>query len=124
MDHDLMSLGNLAGGRAVARFDDELAHVLENIADPNTEAKTPRAITLRVVFKPDEERRNVDIAISAMSKTAPTKVVKTVARFGIGPQGPVAVEDTGRQMPLFPKEERDPNKVLEHPAAAGEKKEA
>lgn len=115
MDAAKMSLTNLAGGKTAARFDDELAKVLENIADPNTEAKAVRVITLRVALKPDDERRHLDVIIAATSKMAPTKLVKTVARFGIGPNGPVAVEDAAQQLPLFPPEERDPNKVVDMP---------
>lgn len=123
MDLITMSLSNLAGGKANARFDDELGKVLENIVDPNTAPKAPRVITLRVVLRPDEERRNLEVDIAVTSKVAPTKTVKTFARCGIGPQGVVAVEDTSRNGDLFPPEARDPKKVLDMPAAPAKGKE-
>lgn len=115
MEMTKMSLANLGGQKAIERFDDELAKVFENIADPNTDPKAVRVITLRVSIKPDEDRRNLDVVIAAASKMAPTRVVKTFARFGIGPDGPVAVEDAARQQELFPREPRDPKKVVDMP---------
>ncbi len=112
MVRESMSLATLARGAAVERFDDELAKVLENIADPNTAPKAARSITLKVVIQPDEDRKELGIAISATSKVASTKVVKAFARFGIGPSGPVAIEDMSRQQPLFPPEDEDPGKVV------------
>ena len=118
-----MSLSNLASGKAAARFDDELGKMLENIVDPNTSAKAPRVINLRVVLRPDEDRRNLDVDIAVTSRVAPVKVVKSFARCGIGPDGPVAVEDTARNGELFPPEKRDPKKVLEMPAVPANGKE-
>ena len=118
-----MSLSNLAAGKASARFDDEPGKVLENIVDPNTAPKAPRVITLRVVLRPDEERRNLEVDIAVTSKVAPTKTVKTFARCGIGPEGVVAVEDTSRNGDLFPPEQRDPKKVLDMPVAPANGKE-
>ncbi len=97
--------------------------MLENIVDPNTTATAVRVITLRGAIKPDEDRRNLDVAIAATSKMAPTKVVKTFARCGVGPNGPVAVEDTAKQQELFPPEPRDPEKVLDMPAKPANGKE-
>lgn len=116
MEEEKLSLATLAAGKAVARFDDELAKILENIGDPNTAAQAVRTVTLKVSIRPDEERRNLEVFIAATSKMAPTHVVKAWARFGVGPKGPVALEDTQRQQSLFPPEQRDPKKVIDMPA--------
>lgn len=51
-----LSLVNLGGGAAVEMFDEALEKVLENILDPNTEAKTKRVITLKMTISPAENR--------------------------------------------------------------------
>jgi hypothetical protein len=51
-----VSLVTIGGGAAVELFDDALKEALRNIADPNTEAKTPRDIVLKVRIRPSESR--------------------------------------------------------------------
>ncbi len=51
-----VSLATLGGGAAEELFQVELAKVLSNIADPNTESQTPREILLKVRIKPNKDR--------------------------------------------------------------------
>ena len=69
---DKVSLTNLGGGAAVELFDNELALVLDNIQDPNTEARKVRKITLEITIKPDNDRSFGEVMIQAKSAIAPS----------------------------------------------------
>lgn len=71
----LASLGSLARGAAVERFDDALARVVENIVDPNTDADAAREITLKVKFKPNKSRTMAAFEIKCDPKLAPPSSV-------------------------------------------------
>ena len=53
---ETLTLENLGNGAAVELFDEALEKVLKNIMDPNTDPKAERSITMKVTFKPDENR--------------------------------------------------------------------
>ncbi len=64
-----LDLANLANGAAPELFKRELVDVLRNIADPNTDAKTVRSITLEVRFYPNAQRDTIGIELGCKSKT-------------------------------------------------------
>lgn len=66
----LMEIGR---GAAVERFDLALQKVLDNIQDPNTDAKKPRAVVLKITITPDEDRGVGKYTIEAQEKLAPIK---------------------------------------------------
>ena len=68
---DPMSLTNLGDGAAIEQFDEELQKVLDNIVDPNTEAKQVRKIILTVSIKPDDDRSIGEICIECDSRKGP-----------------------------------------------------
>lgn len=76
---DLLSIG---GGAALELFGSELQRVMENIRDPNTEAKGTRKITLEFLFKPNEHREMVSTLISAKSTLAASRPVSEVLWVG------------------------------------------
>lgn len=96
---DINTIGN---GAAVEKFAIELARVLDNIRDPNTQATAKRKIVMEWVFEPDEDREKVITAISARAVFASTKpsgdvmfvgrqdgsTVATVMHGAAGPQDP------------------------------------
>ena len=53
---ETLTLANLGDGAALEKFNAELEKVFADIMDPNTEATEPRSITMKIIFKPDEER--------------------------------------------------------------------
>jgi hypothetical protein len=77
-----INLATLGGGVMAARFDEELAKVVENILDLNTEATRKREIVLRVSIKPTADRNMGVIGISADSKLAPVTSFATKGFFG------------------------------------------
>jgi hypothetical protein len=84
---DLQTLG---AGAAAEKFAAELAAVLENIRDPNTEAEAKRKIVLEFVFVPTSDRERVAVGISARSAFAATKPTSDVMFVGSQQGEPVA----------------------------------
>lgn len=72
-----ISLENLAAGGVAERIDHELAKVLENLADPNTDHKKARKMKIELVFKANEKRDVSVVAIKANSTLAPARDLET-----------------------------------------------
>src|SRR5262245_46253480 len=81
-DEHLVNLETLGSGACNELFDDAFQKVLDNIADVNTSAKTAREVNLKVILKPDEDRRFATIAIQASAKLAPAKPFATAVFIG------------------------------------------
>lgn len=100
-EQKFVSLATLADGALGELFDAELQRVLQNVADPNTDPEQIRTITLTVKVKPNEEREIGDVTVSAASKLAALKKVKTVIYMGRQAGKLVAVESNPKQQGLF-----------------------
>lgn len=72
-----IDLSNLAGGAIAERFNVELSKVLENIADPNTDPKKARSLTVKLTFKADEERDIANVSIETKTALASAKTLET-----------------------------------------------
>jgi hypothetical protein len=72
-----IDLSNLAGGAIAERFNLELVKVLENIADPNTDPKKARTVTVKLTFKADEERDITNVSIETKASLVSAKNVET-----------------------------------------------
>ena len=96
-----VTLSNLADGAADELFIDALAKVMDNIADPNTDHKAKRAITLQFTITADEERRVGDISVACSTKLAGVRGIKVGVYFGTENGLKVAVE-APRQQDMFP----------------------
>lgn len=99
------TLDTLANGALLELFGAELARVLTNIQDPNTDHKAKREISLRITFKPNEARDVTDINVAASCKLAGIKPVHSMLFIGKQNGQLVAVESNPKQPGLF-----DPNK--------------
>lgn len=66
----VVTLDNIAGGRAASAFERNLAEVLTDIDDPNTSPKAARKITIEIVFKPDENRGTASVEVRSRVKLA------------------------------------------------------
>lgn len=95
-------LSGIAGGALEERWQLELERVLQNIADPNTDAKKARVITLKVTIKPTEERNVGDVTIEASSKVSAQKSVATLIYMGRTAKGVQAVEHSPLQLTFDP----------------------
>ncbi|WP_163583308.1 replication terminator protein [Gracilibacillus saliphilus] len=74
----IVDLNAFANGEVAARFNYELQQLLENIADPNTDHKKARKLTMTLTLKPNEAREIVDTSIQVKSSPAPRKDVGSV----------------------------------------------
>lgn len=81
-NEEAMSLENLGDGAAIEMFNDELQKILDNIVDPNAQAKKDRKIVLTVTIKPDEDRQIGDILIECQGKTAASRAYATRCVIG------------------------------------------
>lgn len=76
------TLSTLKGGALEERFQEGLKEVAMNIADPNTEARLKRKITLEITFSPNEGRDHAAIAIAVKTKLQPYMEVNGELFFG------------------------------------------
>lgn len=72
-----VTLDTIGGGALSELFGAELARILANIADPNTDATTKRAISITVSFKPKADREIADVELKCGSKLAGIMTVST-----------------------------------------------
>ncbi|PSK11689.1 replication terminator protein [Brevibacillus porteri] len=73
----MIDLTDFAGGAVTERFNQELQKALENIADPNTDPKKSRTVTVKVTLKADENRDIADVDITTSSSLVAAKPVLT-----------------------------------------------
>ena len=106
-----VSLATLNNGAAIEQFDNELAAVLQNILDPNTDPEAKREVVLRVGIKPAENRRHADVSIQASSKMAPARESRTVFFLGNKKGRAVAAERDLNQMSFLDEEFEKPQLI-------------
>jgi len=76
---DKLTFSTLAGGGLEEKLQYALKEIAENIADPNTDAKKTRKMTMTLTFKPNESRMisNLDIDVKT-SLVAPVGISTTL----------------------------------------------
>lgn len=89
---DKLSMSNMARGALSEQFEVELEKVLENIVDPNTDAKKTRKITISMEFKPNDKRNMAQIKCQAKSSLVPANTVETAILINKGKDSIVAAE--------------------------------
>lgn len=95
---NMINLEKFAGGALAEKFNIGLKEVLENIADPNTEAKKKRKMTVELTFAPDEERELSIVDIVVKTKLEPTKAVATKIIIDKDGQGGVIASEYNNQL--------------------------
>ena len=115
MDNRL-SIATLRRGSVVEMVDEAIQQVLENVADPNTEAESKRKVTLTLTFAPDKEREQMGVAIAVKAAMAPQAIVTTTAFLAHTRDGIVGAEYDPRQPGLF--QEEDAENVADFKEAA------
>src|SRR5687768_11127103 len=97
-----VTLENLAGGGAAEMFEAAIAQVVENVLDPNTDAKSARKITLEVTIRPTStDRRQSSARVSVKTKLAPANDLTTTLYMGKVGEKYIAAGIDRRQIPLF-----------------------
>mgnify|MGYP000868145891 CR=1 FL=1 len=94
-----VNLANLTRGALMEQFNTELEKVIENIADPNTEAKKARKITINITLKPNENRNIVAVEVQTKSTLAPANKVETNLFIDKDKDGNLAVAEIYNEIP-------------------------
>lgn len=95
-----INIEQFSNGELTQQINRELEAVARNIADPNTEAKTARKITVTITMKPNEQRDFITTSITTKSTLAPT--LGAVTALGIRKDlksGEIEVGEIGNQIP-------------------------
>lgn len=71
-----INIEQFSNGELTQQINREMEAVARNIADPNTEAKTARKITVTITMKPNEQRDFITTSITTKSALAPTLKIK------------------------------------------------
>lgn len=95
---NMINLEKFAGGALAEKFNMGLKEVLENIADPNTEAKKKRKLTVELTFNPDEERELSLVDILVKTKLEPPKAVATKILIDKDGQGGIIASEYNNQL--------------------------
>lgn len=95
----MINLESLADGAVSEKVNIALKEVLANIADPNTEWKTKRKLTVDITFVAQEDRELALLDIQTKTKLAPPKSVGTKIIIGTDGKGGVIASEFGKQLP-------------------------
>ena len=93
------SILQMARGAFVERVDYEMHKVIDNILDPNTKATAKRKITLTIELTPDDERRQIQVSVTAKSTLAPTNPVTTSLYVTGDQNGELTIVEAVPQVP-------------------------
>lgn len=104
-----LSLDNIGLGALKEQFGIELQKVLENISDPNTDAKKARKVTISVTLKPNEKRNIAMMSLQAKCSLVPSGAIETEIYIDRDKNGEVIAEELHGQLPGQMKMEFPPN---------------
>ncbi|WP_029185605.1 hypothetical protein [Streptococcus suis] len=77
-----LDLSSIADGGLQEKLNNELARVIENILDPNTDPTVKREVSIKLVLKPNDQRNSVDTIMEVKSKLAPQVKLSTTILVG------------------------------------------
>jgi hypothetical protein len=77
MAQQIIDLNDFANGALAERLNIEIQKTLDNIADPNTDGKAKRKVTVTLTFKSNENRRVTDVSVQAKTTLAPARDIET-----------------------------------------------
>ena len=109
------SILDMAQGAIKERVDYEMARVVDNILDVNTDATKKRSLTITLELIPDSSRQQISVKTVAKSKLEPTNPVVTSLYITGDSNGEVTVVEMVPQVPGqqgFGGDEQDEPKVL------------
>ena len=95
-----INIEQFSNGELTQQINREMEAVARNIADPNTEAKTSRKITVTITLKPNEQRDFITTSITTKSTLAPTLGAVTALEIRKDlKSGDIEVGEIGNQIP-------------------------
>jgi hypothetical protein len=93
------SVLEMARGAIAERADYEMARIIDNILDVNTNPSKKRTLTIQLDILPDAERKNLRMMCTAKSKLEPTHPVATALYVTHDENGEFAVVELTPQVP-------------------------
>lgn len=84
-----IDLNTFANGALAERANEELQRILENIADPNTDAKKKRKLTLSITLSADNKRDVILTNVMAKSTLAPAEPIEAKILMDLDNHGKV-----------------------------------
>ncbi len=98
---DISSLHDFNQGVVQEQFSREWPKILKNIADPATEPKMKRKLTIDIEIVPSEDRSSAKVLVKAKSTLAPVKSDESVIFMELTNGGVVAMaKEAEKQLPL------------------------
>lgn len=95
----IINLETLAEGGLTEKVNMALQDVLNNIADPNTDYKVKRKLTVDITFVSQEDRELALLDIQTKTKLAPPKSIGTKIVIGTDGKGGIMASEFGKQIP-------------------------
>ena len=95
----IINLETLAEGGLTEKVNMALREVLNNIADPNTDYKVKRKLTIDITFISQEDRDLALLDIQTKTKLAPPKSIGTKIVIGSDGKGGIMASEFGKQIP-------------------------
>ena len=95
----IINLETLAEGGLTEKVNMALQDVLNNIADPNTDYKVKRKLTVDITFVSQEDRELALLDIPTKTKLAPPKSIGTKIVIGTDGKGGIMASEFGKQIP-------------------------
>ena len=95
----IKSLSDLMDGGPEERFNQELEKVWANVYDPNTDAKKPREVTLKIKIIPNERRDSCDFRVSVTAKLAPQVEMTQTVMLDLKADGTIIATERTEQIP-------------------------
>ena len=85
----IIDLNTFASGALAEKVNIELQKVLENIADPNTDHKKARKVTVSITLKANERRNLANVIVDTKSTLVPSVGVESELIIDYTPEGDI-----------------------------------
>lgn len=99
IQRQIRNLDELMDGALTERFNYEMDRVLQNVFDPNTNAKQKRQIQIVIDITANERRDAAEFKIDVKSKLAPPVPVSQTVFLAMDDQGNVTATEITNQVP-------------------------
>jgi len=90
---DKLSFTTLAGGGVEEKLQYALDEVAENIADPNTDAKKVRKVTMTLTLKPNEQRTIANLEVDVKTSLAAPVGISTTLMIDRDGEGKIVASE-------------------------------